>query len=161
MTPSLELPLYQKLGLIYVGKCQREDPLHHICVSVIGPCSWGTETLKTPSVLQCWLHSLSHSNVSRIVFKRERESAEQDSGVAETAVMWHNFVHAAREETPTELYEIPAFQWQLRAVWGSEGVASADGVVSSIWNSRQRYAAYDPARSEWHCQHRNHYPVYI
>lgn len=49
-----------------------------------------------------------------------RESAEQDSDVLK---LQYNFVHAAREETPTELYEIPAFQWQLRADWGSEGAA--------------------------------------
>lgn len=59
--------------------------------------------------------------------------------------MWCNFVHAAREETPTELYEIPGFQWQLQAVWGSEGAAGADDVILSIWSSRQRYAAYDPS----------------
>lgn len=62
-----------------------------------------------------------------------RESAEQDSGVLK---LQYNFVHAAREETPTELYEIPAFQWQLRADWGS--------VILSIWSSRQHHNAYDP-----------------
>ena len=43
-------------------------PLHCSWVTVIGPCSRGTETLKTSSVLQHLVNSLSYSNVSRIVF---------------------------------------------------------------------------------------------
>lgn len=54
---------------------------------------------KKPSVLQHLLHSLSYSNTSKkIVFKRARRAR---CWGAETAVMWCNFVHAAREETPT------------------------------------------------------------
>lgn len=62
---------------------EKRDIFHFNCVIVIGPCSWGTKTLKTPSVLQDLLHSLFYSDVSRTAIKR---STEWDPR-AETAAM--------------------------------------------------------------------------
>lgn len=53
-------------------------------------------------------------------------------------------MQAAREETPTERLWNPSLSVAAASSLGEREGCSVDGVILSIWSSRQRYTAYDP-----------------
>lgn len=144
MTPSLELSLDPELGLCVWAKVREKSEgsfTSYLYFSnwTVFMRNWNIK--KKTSVLQHLLRSLSYSNVSRIVFKKERWAR---SWCAETAVMKCNFVHTAREETPTERLWNPSLSVAAASSLGERGGCSVDAVISSIWSSMQRYTAYKP-----------------
>lgn len=75
-----------------------------------------------------------------------------------------SILHAgcSAEETQTELYQIPAFPWQLLAGWGSNGGCSAAGKIFEHLEQQAAPRRLRPSRSEWHCQRSEcHHPVYF
>lgn len=93
-------------------------PSHLICVLVIGPCSWATKTLKSPICAPAFAWFI-------ILFKRVKNSLRKRA-LSRIGVCWNCrncgmiLCTVPVKKRRLSVYEIPAFQWQLRAVWGSK-----------------------------------------
>lgn len=127
------------------------NPFGLICVTVIGPCSFDAEKLKTP---QSFLKRFASFIISFQCFKKKnslQKTAEQDFDVLKLQDI-------TCEGTQAELHQIPASLWQMPE-WGEAAALAAAAVWMakknfwSIWISRQYPPRYlRPSGSEWHWQ---------